>query len=516
MELLLDPAAWAGFVTLVVLELVLGIDNLVFIAILVDKLPPKQRDQARRLGLFLALAMRIVLLAGISWLASLTTPLLHAPGFVFSARDLILVGGGAFLLWKATTEVHHRVEGISRGPRGKLKAQFWMVVTQIVILDAVFSLDAVIMAIGMTDHLAVMIGAVTVAILIMVSVSKKLTAFVNKHPTVVMLCLGFLLMVGLSLILDGFGIHIPKGYLYAAIAFSIMIESINQFALVKMKRRVVTSDVRERAADAILKLMGAKPLEDAEEAREANVVLQEAAQVGALSGTEKEMMRGVLNLSERPVNTIMTPRIDLEYVDIRQPVPQLLDEVMRFSRSHIVAIDGDIDSVMGTLRRDELLMAALGKSAPVIPRMLREPLFVQRTVPVMEMLEIFKKKPVDLAVVVDEAGSLAGVVTRLDLLEAIAGEFPDHEDAGTPLIAQEGDALVIDGMSSIYDLRSRLGVDYEPDGRFSTVAGLMLHEMGRMPEIGNTLDWNGWKLEVIGMEGRRISKIRAVPLPAES
>lgn len=516
MELLLDPAVWAGFVTLVVLELVLGIDNLVFIAILVDKLPPKQRDQARRLGLFLALAMRIVLLAGISWLASLTAPILHGPGFVFSARDLILICGGAFLLWKATSEMHHRVEGLPRSPRGKLKAQFWMVVIQIIILDAVFSLDAVIMAIGMTDHLVVMIAAVTVAIVIMISVSKRLTTFVNKHPTVVMLCLGFLLMVGLTLILDGFGTPIPKGYLYAAISFSILIESINQFALAKMKKRVKSTDMRERAADAILKLMGAKPLEDAEEAREANVVLQEAAQVGALSGAEKEMMRGVLNLSERPVNTIMTPRIDLEYVDIQLPVAEIMDKVMRFSRSHILAVDGDIDNVMGTLRRDELLLSALNKSIPVIPRMLREPLFVQRSVPVMDMLEIFKKKPVDLAVVVDEAGSLAGVVTRLDLLEAIAGEFPDHEDDGAALIAQEGEALLIDGMSSIYDLRSRLGVNYEPDGRFSTVAGLMLHEMGRMPEKGNTLDWNGWHLEVVAMEGRRISKIRAVPLDAET
>jgi CBS domain containing-hemolysin-like protein len=515
MELLLDPAAWAGFVTLVVLELVLGIDNLVFIAILVDKLPQKQRDQARRLGLFLALAMRIGMLAGISWLASFTAPLLQAPGFVFSARDLILIGGGAFLLCKATTEVHHRVEGLSRSPKGKLKAQFWMVVAQIVILDAVFSLDAVIMAIGMTDHLAIMVGAVTVAIFIMVTVSKRLTAFVNKHPTVVMLCLGFLLMVGLSLILDGFGIHIPKGYLYAAIAFSIMIEAINQIALVKMKKRVSNSDVRERAADAILKLMGAKPLEDAEEAREANVVLQEAAQVGALAPAEKEMMRAVLNLSERPVHTIMTPRIDVEYIDITLPYDELLDKMMRYSRSHILAVDGAVDNVMGTLRRDDLMMAALEKTTPSISRLLREPLFVQRSVPVIDMLEIFKKKPVDLAVVVDEAGSMAGVVTRLDLLEAIAGEFPDHEDE-KPLISEEEGALVIDGMSSIYDLRSRLGVDYEPDGRFSTVAGLMLHELGHMPEKGAILDWSGWKLEVIEMQGRRISKIRAERLPFQA
>ena len=231
MEFLFDPSIWAGLLTLVVLEIVLGIDNLVFIAILADKLPPKQRDKARLIGLSLALVMRLGLLSLISWMVTLTTPLFSVGGFSFAGRDLILLAGGLFLLFKATMELHERLENRQldgSGNRGY--ASFWAVVTQIVVLDAVFSLDAVITAVGMVNHLPVMMTAVVIAMGVMLLASKPLTNFVNAHPTVVVLCLSFLLMIGLSLVAEGFGFHIPKGYLYAAIGFSILIELFNQVA----------------------------------------------------------------------------------------------------------------------------------------------------------------------------------------------------------------------------------------------------------------------------------------------
>ncbi len=517
MEWLMDPTAWAGLITLIVLELVLGIDNLVFIAILVDKLPQKQRDRARKLGLFLALAMRIVLLAAISYLASLTTPWLDLYGKTFSARDCILIGGGLFLLYKATTEVHGRIEGHGHRKGPTLRAQFWMVVIQIVILDAVFSLDAVIMAIGMTEHLMVMIIAVTIAIGIMVSISKRLTSFVNKHPTVVMLCLGFLLMVGFTLVLDGFGYHLPKGYLYAAISFSIVVETFNQFAQAKLKKRVKTTDVRERTADAILKLMGAKPLETVEEVREANAVLAEAAQTGVLSSSEKQMLRGVLNLAARPVHTIMTPRRDVVSVDMTLPEKDLLDSVRKAERSRLLAVEGDIDNVVGILRKDEFLAKWLGGDRHTLDRLLEEPLYVREDTTVMALLEFLKKYPAGIAVVTDAEESVAGVVTHLDLLEAIAGEFPSQHEPYAPLSIHENaeGGLTIDGMASVYDVAHKLAVDYTPDGHFATIAGLVLHSFGRMPVVGDKLDWQGWRLEVRQMDGRRIAKIKAKKIPQE-
>lgn len=196
MEFLMDPSIWVGLLTLVVLEIVLGIDNLVFIAILADKLPPKQRDKARIIGLSLALIMRLGLLSLISWMVKLTTPLFSIAQFSFSGRDLILLVGGIFLLFKATTELHERLEGHDEhGTTNRGYASFWAVVAQIVVLDAVFSLDAVITAVGMVNNLAVMMTAVIIAMGVMLLASKSLTRFVNNHPTVVVLCLSFCLFI---------------------------------------------------------------------------------------------------------------------------------------------------------------------------------------------------------------------------------------------------------------------------------------------------------------------------------
>ncbi|TIW93718.1 MAG: TerC family protein, partial [Mesorhizobium sp.] len=254
MEFLADPNIWIGLITLIILEVVLGIDNLVFIAILADKLPSHQRDRARLIGLSLALAMRIVLLFSISWIVTLTQPLFSVGGFDFSGRDIILILGGVFLLAKGTMELHERLEGAHKPGEGKVvHAVFWQVIVQIVVLDAVFSLDSVITAVGMVNNLWVMIAAVCVAMAVMIAASKPLMAFVSKHPTVVILCLGFLLMIGFSLVVEGFGFHIPKGYLYAAIGFSVLVEAANQIGRHNREKRITTGDLRERTSEAVLR-----------------------------------------------------------------------------------------------------------------------------------------------------------------------------------------------------------------------------------------------------------------------
>lgn len=227
LELLTDPQIWIAFLTLTALELVLGIDNIVFISILVDRLPKHQQKRARQIGLFMAMFLRIALLLVLSWIIGLTDTLFTAFRQEISGRDLILIGGGLFLLWKSTREIHHSLEGAEGEAVSGAKATFASVILQIMLIDIVFSLDSIITAVGMVDEIEVMIAAVVVSVGLMIVASGAISRFVSQHPTIKMLALSFLVVVGVVLIADGFGQHIPKGYVYFAMAFAIVVEMLN-------------------------------------------------------------------------------------------------------------------------------------------------------------------------------------------------------------------------------------------------------------------------------------------------
>lgn len=235
MEWFADPQIWLSLITLTTLEIVLGIDNLVFIAVLVEKLPKHQQPTARRVGIGLALITRLLLLAAIAWIIGLTAPLFTAFDHAFSWRDIILIAGGLFLLYKGTMEIHEKLEGQEGEASAKVQAKFAAVVVQIAILDIVFSLDSVITAVGMADHLWIMVTAVIIAVIIMLIAAGPVSDFVGRHPTVKMLALSFLLLIGMALVADGFGVHIPKGYIYAAMGFSVFVEVLNLIARRKTK-----------------------------------------------------------------------------------------------------------------------------------------------------------------------------------------------------------------------------------------------------------------------------------------
>lgn len=255
-----DPAAWAALITLVVMEVVLGIDNLIFISILSNKLPPEHRQRTRRIGIGLALIMRLALLATIGWIVGLTAPVFDLgiqgavnshgePSFdtAFSWRDLILIAGGLFLLWKATKEIHHATDTtpshalLEKDKKEVVINNVGSAIFQIILLDLVFSIDSILTAVGMTDYVVVMMIAVVFAVLVMLLAADPLAEFIDKNPTVVMLALGFLLMIGAVLIADGFGVHVPKGYIYAAMAFSAIVEGLNMLSR--------SSSAKKRAAE---------------------------------------------------------------------------------------------------------------------------------------------------------------------------------------------------------------------------------------------------------------------------
>jgi predicted tellurium resistance membrane protein TerC len=255
--LLTDPAAWAALITLVIMEVVLGIDNLIFISILSNKLPPEHRQRTRRIGIGLALFMRLGLLATIGWIIGLTVPVfdlgLSGAGWEtsFSWRDLILIAGGLFLVWKATKEIHHTVdttpstELLEKNKKDVVINNVGAAIFQIILLDLVFSIDSILTAVGMTDHVPIMMVAVVFAVLCMLLAADPLANFIEKNPTVVMLALGFLLMIGTVLIADGFGVHVPKGYIYAAMAFSALIEGLNMLGRTADKRRIAAAEARQ-------------------------------------------------------------------------------------------------------------------------------------------------------------------------------------------------------------------------------------------------------------------------------
>lgn len=503
MEWLADPSIWMGLATLVVLEIVLGIDNLVFIAILADKLPPHQRDKARVIGLTLALLMRLVLLAALAWIMKLTEPLFSVFDHSFSGRDLILLFGGLFLLFKGTMELHERLEGRDHQADGKKAfASFGLVVTQIVVLDAVFSLDSVITAVGMVDNLGVMYAAVTIAMAVMLLASKPLTRFVNKHPTVVVLCLGFLLMIGFSLVAEGLGFKIPKGYLYAAIAFSILVEGFNQWVRFNRERNEARVPFRQRTTDAVLRMFGGhdQPHEGGQGETEQN-------DDERLQPAEQDMIRSVLSLAERPVSSVMTVRTDVQWIDLSRSQEDIVARLIASPHTRLLVADGELDALRGVVQSRDLLADLLQGRPLQLESSLRQAQFVSSSASALQVLELIRQHPVPLAVAVDEYGSVEGLVTANDLLAAIAGDLADTQDERYGIQAIDEDHWEADGALSLEDLQRLAQIRFSREGDYHTLSGLILHTLERMPEQGDRIEHQGYSLRVLSMDKRRVGRV---------
>ena len=510
---LAEPTTWIGFATLLVLEVVLGIDNLVFVAILANKVKPAYRDKARITGLSLAIVMRIIMLGFMAHIMTLVHPWFYIGSFAVSGKDLIMLLGGLFLLYKATTELHERLEGHNQfhvADTNKKHAPFWGVVAQILVLDAVFSIDSVITAVAVVDHIVVAMAAVVVAMSVMIWASKPLTEFVDRHPTVVMLCLGFLLMIGFSLIAEAFHFHIPKGYLYAAIGFSILIEVFNQVSQKNSKRNAyISSSWRQRTAENVLGMMG----------------IREAVLAKAGSGdddshfeeNEKSMIRSVLTLAERPILGVMIPRRDIERLDISQGREEQAAQLQNTPYSRLLVVGkAGVDEPLGYINKKDLLAQLLDGGEMNIQTALRQPLILPDSTTALNAIELFRKNSADYALVVDEFGAILGMVTMKDMLEAIAGEFPEEfEREEAPLIqANTDESLTVDGSLEYVELAQQIALPpHNEDADYHTVAGLIMEELQAIPDVGDHIDFYGWRFEVTEKEGQRIERVRISRAP---
>ena len=513
---LAEPQTWVGLITLLILEVVLGIDNLVFVAILANKVKPALRDRARITGLSLAVLIRFVMLAFMAKIISLTEPLFQIGQQQVSGKDLIMFGGGIFLLYKATTELHERLEGANHfqvADQHKKHAAFWTVVAQILVLDAVFSIDSVITAVAMVEHIVVAMAAVAIAMVLMIMASKPLTEFVDKHPTVVMLCLGFLLMIGFSLIAEAFHFHIPKGYLYAAIGFSILIEVFNQVSQKNTKKNdYISSSWRQRTAENVLGMMGIREslLAGDGGASADNTHFEE---------NEKSMIRSVLTLAERPIFGVMIPRSDIERLDISQSKDEQKAKLIQCPYSRLLVVGkAGVDEPLGYINKKDLLTNVLETGDWNVQAALKQPLMLPESATALMAIELFRKHSADYALVVDEFGAILGMVTMKDLLETIAGEFPEEfERQDEPAVQSNPDAsLTVDGTLEYVELAPQLGLPLQAeDAAFHTVAGLIMEQLGDLPEVGDTIEFHGWRFEVTEKAGHKIERVTIRPVPEE-
>jgi len=509
----MDPHILAGLATLVVLELVLGIDNLVFVAILANKLPPHQRDKARNIGLGLAMGMRIGMLALASWFMKLTTPVFTLLDHSFSWRDMLLIGGGVFLLFKATREIHQHLEhDLEQHAEEKRTPSLAATLVTIVVLDAVFSLDAIITAVGMVEQLWVMVTAVLISMTIMIKASKPLTAFVSRHPTVIILCLSFLLLIGCSLVADGFGVHFPKSYLYAAIAFSLIIEGINQVGGFKRRKAIMSVPLRDRTAGAILRLLSSTRDDDATTSTTTDDAPPPPIEAGGLRFDETLMIRGVISLGTLQTRSIMTLRPDIAWVDCNDSGEEIIGELLATPRTRVLLCDGTVDKPIGIVEVRAALQQAFAGGEIDLHALARSPLYVQRSLTVTGLMDNLRRRKERFAVVVDETGDVEGVVSTTDIFAAIAGDLADDED--DDLIERKEDgALVVDGMARMTDVEQQIGALLgDPLRDYETISGHVLHIAERLPVEGEAFTDSGHVFTIEAVDGRRIDKVRIQPV----
>lgn len=393
-----------------------------------------------------------------------------------------------------------------------------MVIVQIVVLDAVFSLDSVITAVGMVKHLSVMMIAVIIAVGIMLWASKPLMEFVNKHPTVVILCLAFLMMIGFSLVVEGFGFHIPKGYLYAAIGFAVLIEMANQAMRHNQEKAVTTTDLRYRTASAVLKMLGGKNSAGSSDnsQNEKEDVLATQAFADEMFDEENGayhsvMVQGVLGLSERPAKSVMTPRPELEWIDLEEEPEALKQRLLSMTHSRLIVARGELDNIEGIALTHKVLNEYIETGAINFSHHLREPVIVHENAQVLMVMEQLRQAPLQMAIVLNEYGSIEGIVTPIDVLEAIAGEFPDEDELEAVAESLEDGSLMLEGSTDIRHVSLLLNRDLVNETEeYSTLSGYILFHLGRLPENGQKVHADGYIFEVVTMDGHKIEKVHVI------
>lgn len=421
MEFLTDPNLLFGLGSLILLEIILGIDNLIFVAIIADKLPKLQRDKARIIGLSCALIMRIMMLFSVSWIASLTEPIFYFFTKQVSARDMLLIAGGFFLLFKAVSELHERLTIPTQKVHNiKMKYSFLGVVSQIILIDMVFSIDSVITAIGMVEELSIMIIAVIVAVITMMVASKPLANFINQHHTIIILCLGFLLMIGFSLIIEGLGIHIPKTYIYTAIGFSIFVELLNQLSISRQKKSLtVKRNLRAKIVSTINRLLGGKE-DKASKGIEPTIMVTKILPNKFLV-QERKLISKILNLSDIDIISIMNELDTATIIAISDDEEVIKKKLINRRLSRPIIVHDAYSQPIGAIEHIDLLSVLVGglDITSSIKQLLQPLIVIDTNKPILATLSDLKKQNVSTGFIQNSTKHLIGFITTKDITNFI-------------------------------------------------------------------------------------------------
>ncbi|WP_367670642.1 TerC family protein [Sodalis-like secondary symbiont of Drepanosiphum platanoidis] len=493
MKFFLNPSIFVELITLIILEIVLGIDNIIFITILSDTLVPKKRNHARLIGLILALIMRLTLFLIMSWMVNLTSPILNIFSFLFSGRDIILLFGGIFLVFKSIIELHKRLKYKKHNSSILSNySNFWSVVFQIVILDTIFSLDSIITAIGMVNKLPVMIIAVIISMFFMLLASKILIKFINSHQTIIILCLSFLLIIGLNLILEGFGFFIPKEYLYFAIGFSILIEIFNYIARKNSIKNKSNKLIKKHTSKAIIRLISGKNKKNNNFIKKSLIFKTKEYFVKK----ERYMITGVLSLASRNLKSIMTPRNSISWLNCQKSINKIKFILMKNPHNIFPVCDGELDKLIGTIHSKDLINK-INSNKEIKNFAINNPtIVVPETQDIFKVLKKLRYSKRNLIMISDEFGIIQGLITPLDILEAIVGGFFDEDE--TPEIEKHKNYFLVKGSTDLYTLQQNLNISKLIKKRNNVVSlrGLLLSYSNKIPKVNDFIDINEWRFTI--------------------
>lgn len=512
---LLNPAIWFGFLALVAIELVLAAGHVAYAVKLSESLAPQARLRAQAFGLLSALFIRLVLLLGLVWLIQFNAPLMNVGAFGLSLKDFILKAGGLYLLFRATLAIYERTEAAfvsSHEERPPIRPG--VAVLQIALLSIGLTVDMATVAIGLVDSLAVMVGAAVVASLLSLLLQARLIRWASAYPAVTLLCFGFLLILGFSMVMRGFGVVLAANLLLLVLVFLALVAWFLHGAYPRAAVAQSRLPIRERTVQAVARLLGKdhtlSPVTGLNPS-------SESTEDRSFEIQERNMVSGVLTLAERSVHSIMTPRTEISWVNLDDD-PEIIKMLLEVEpHSYFPVCRGSLDEVVG-IGRAKRMVADILTHGQIRQKRLREPIIIHDTITISRLLDTLKRSKGQLVLVADEFGTLQGLVTPIDVFEAIAGEFPDEDE--TPDIVSDGEnRWRMDGATDLHQLEQVLDTDgfvYEDDD-YTTLAGYLLNYFGQLPKLGDICEHKRpaaiFTFEVVRIEGRRIALVNVAKQP---